>query len=64
MTTENVDTQETIEIDLEHDLLFQLMLLAHEQDITLNQLINKALREFIDEYEKTNGPLEKKTDVE
>lgn len=38
----------TIEIDLEEDLLYQLMLRAHEHDITLNQLIEKILREFID----------------
>lgn len=38
----------TIEIDLEEDLLYQLMLRAHEHDITLNQMIEKILREFID----------------
>jgi predicted HicB family RNase H-like nuclease len=44
MTTDN---KTTIELDLEHDLLFQLMLMAHEQDITLNQLVENILREFI-----------------
>lgn len=38
----------TIEIDLDEDLLYQLMLKAHEHDITLNQMIEKILREFID----------------
>ena len=38
----------TIEIDLEEDLLYQLMLQAHEHDITLNQMIERILREFID----------------
>ena len=38
----------TIEIDLDEDLLYQLMLQAHEHDITLNQMIEKILREFID----------------
>lgn len=38
----------TIEIDLDQDLLYQLMLKAHEHDITLNQMIEKILREFID----------------
>lgn len=42
------DNRVTIEIDLEEDLLYQLMLRAHEHDITLNQLIEKILREFID----------------
>ena len=38
----------TIEIDLDEDLLYQLMLKAHEHDITLNQMIERILREFID----------------
>jgi|LakMenEpi03Aug12_release.lakeMendotaPanAssembly.Ray.scaffolds.fasta_scaffold902173_3 hypothetical protein len=42
----------TIQIDLEDDLLFQLMLRAHEQDITLNQLVENILREYIE-----NNPL-------
>ena len=40
--------RETVEIEIEEELLFQLMLLAHEQDITLNQLVENILREFID----------------
>ena len=43
----NTDTRETVEIDIEQELLFQIMLLAHEQDITLNQLIGNILREYI-----------------
>lgn len=50
MTTDN---RVIMKIDLEQDLLFQLMLLAHEQDITLNQLVERILREFIDEHEKS-----------
>jgi hypothetical protein len=42
----------TIQIDLEDDLLFQLMLRAHERDITLNQLVEQILREYIE-----NNPL-------
>jgi hypothetical protein len=38
----------TIEIDLDEDLLYQLMLKAHEHDITLNQMIEKILREYLD----------------
>jgi len=40
--------RETVEIEIEQELLFQLMLLAHEQDITLNQLVENILREFVD----------------
>lgn len=51
MTTDN---RVTIEIDLDQDLLYQLMLLAHKEDITLNQLIEKILREFIDAQDHTS----------
>jgi predicted HicB family RNase H-like nuclease len=40
--------RETVEIEIEEELLYQLMLLAHEQDITLNQLVENILREFVD----------------
>jgi predicted HicB family RNase H-like nuclease len=52
MTTDN---RVTIKIDLEEDVLYQLMLRAHEQDITLNQLVERILREFIDEHEKSKA---------
>jgi predicted HicB family RNase H-like nuclease len=42
------DNRVTIEIDLDEDLLYQLMLKAHEHDITLNQMIEKILREHLD----------------
>ena len=41
------DTRETVEIDIEQELLYQIMLLAHERDITLNQMIEHILREYI-----------------
>jgi predicted HicB family RNase H-like nuclease len=44
----NPNARTTIQIDLEDDLLFQLMLRAHEQDITLNQLVENILREYIE----------------
>lgn len=40
--------RETVEIEIEEELLYQLMLMAHKQDITLNQLVENILREFID----------------
>ena len=42
------DNRVTIELDLDEDLLYQLMLKAHENDITLNQMIEKILREYLD----------------
>lgn len=38
---------ETIEVDLEDDLLWELFMLAHKRDITLNQLINDILKEYL-----------------
>lgn len=42
-------TKETIEIKLPKKLLYKLMMMAHEQDITLNQLIENILMETIKE---------------
>jgi predicted HicB family RNase H-like nuclease len=42
------DNRVTIELDLDEDLLYQLMLKAHEHDVTLNQMIEKILREYLD----------------
>jgi hypothetical protein len=44
---------ETIELDLDDDELFRLMRLAHEQDITLNQLINNILQQVVHMHEET-----------
>jgi predicted DNA-binding ribbon-helix-helix protein len=43
--------KESVSINLEHDLLHTLMLMAHEEDITLNQLVNKILKEYISKEE-------------
>jgi hypothetical protein len=36
---------EEVEVNLPDDVLFDLMLMAHRRDITLNQLCNEILRE-------------------
>lgn len=46
------DNRKEIELDLEDNELFDLMLMAHTQDITLNQLVEKILQEYIDNPEK------------
>jgi uncharacterized protein YuzE len=38
---------EDVEIDIEDDKLLLLMTMAHEQDITLNELVNNILRKQI-----------------
>ena len=45
---------ESIELDLDKDELFQLMQLAHNRDITLNQLINEILEAAVLEHHKTD----------
>ena len=42
------DTRVAVPIDLDDATLYQLMTMAHEQDITLNQLVNNILREMLD----------------
>ena len=46
---EMIKNKTSMEIDIDEDLLFQVMLLAHERDITLNQYINFILSEFLSE---------------
>jgi hypothetical protein len=45
---EEYDTRVIVPIDLPDDSAYALMKLAHEQDITFNQLIEKVLRDAID----------------
>jgi hypothetical protein len=51
-----LDGREDIVLNLDREDLYQLMLYAHEQDITLNQLVENILRTFIEERnnERTN----------
>jgi len=44
---------ETVELELTDQELFRLMRLAHEQDITLNQLLNNVLQSVVDMHEET-----------
>jgi predicted HicB family RNase H-like nuclease len=39
-----------ITLDLDTDVLFELMLMAHKRDITLNQLVNEVLKAYIEEH--------------
>jgi len=45
-----LDGREDIALNLDRDVLYQLMLLAHEQDITLNQLVETILKECIEAH--------------
>lgn len=46
---EDYDTRVSVPLDLGDDEMFQLMKMAHEQDITLNQLVEQLLRRVIEE---------------
>ena len=45
-----LDNREDLVLNLEHDELYRLMLMAHEQDITLNQLVENILQQVIDQH--------------
>lgn len=49
---EQYDTRVQIEIDIDDDLLYNLMKLAHERDITLNQLVEQILSAHIEQLKK------------
>jgi len=46
---EDYDTRVVVPLDLDNDLMFDLMKMAHEKDITLNQMVEEVLRRVIDE---------------
>jgi hypothetical protein len=46
---EDYDTRVSVPLDLEDELLFDLMMRAHERDITLNQMVEEVLRQTIDQ---------------
>jgi hypothetical protein len=45
---EDYDTRVSVPMDFSDEELLQYMKLAHEQDITFNQLVERALREALD----------------
>ena len=45
-------TDISVPLDLPDELLLEAALNAHRQDITLNEYINNALREMINEYDR------------
>jgi hypothetical protein len=45
---EEYDTRCQVELTLADEQVFELMRLAHENDVTLNQMVESMLREYID----------------
>ena len=53
----NPDGRVDVPIDLDRDTLFELMLSAHEKDITLNQHVENILRIAIEKHQQDQmGP--------
>jgi hypothetical protein len=46
------DTMVSVPLDLPEDILLEAALNAHRQNITLNEYINNALREMVNEFER------------
>jgi predicted HicB family RNase H-like nuclease len=51
IANEEYDTRISVPVDFTDEEILRYAKLAHEQDITLNQFIEQALREFL-EYHK------------
>ena len=49
------DGRETITLDFEKENLYQLMLLAHKFDMTLNDFIEMALVQYIEKHKNELG---------
>jgi hypothetical protein len=48
------DNRVQVPLTLDDDQMFELMKLAHERDITLNQLVESVLREAIEQHESVH----------
>jgi hypothetical protein len=49
---EDYDTRISVPLDLPDDLLLEAAMNAHRQGITLNDYINNALKELVDEFKR------------
>jgi hypothetical protein len=49
---EDYDTRVSVPLDLPDDLLLEAAINAHRQGITLNDYINNALKELVDEFQR------------
>jgi len=48
------DNRVQVPLTLDDDQMFELMRMAHEQDITLNQMVERVLREVIEQHESVH----------
>lgn len=47
---EDYDTRVVVPLELDDGMLFNLMKMAHEHDVTLNQMVEVVLRQVIDQH--------------
>ena len=57
MRGDEFDTRIEVPLDLDDDTLFKLFMMAHERDITLNEMVEIAVQAAIDREISVNGPL-------
>lgn len=55
VANEEYDTRVQVEVDFDDDVLFAALKVAHERDITFNQLVEEVLREQIDKLNSTTN---------
>lgn len=53
MTESKLDGRSTVEIELDREEWYQLMMMAHERDITLNQMVELVLRQAIEHFNES-----------
>ena len=55
---ENLDVNDEVEVKLSHDVIIALTMEAHRRNITLNEMMNIALREMLDKIESGEVTIE------
>lgn len=53
---EEYDTRVSVPLDLDDDLVFSMMKMAHERDITFNELVEDVLRQALEDQTLTPPP--------
>ena len=53
MNEQDYDTKVSVPLDLDNDTLFQMMMMAHERDITLNKFVEEILENAINHAKDT-----------
>lgn len=53
LAEQSLDGQATVEIELDREEWYQIMIMAHERDITLNQMVEQILRTAIAHYDQS-----------